>query len=253
MVYRVQDEFKADRHYIIKPTGLEATKGADRFRFPGQFTLTVEVERNPPDSYVRSFTSKPPARRSTDDGGLQMFGAPGGTCREPARTTVGVYSVGRPRPDRRGVLAYPFLYLPNKELKENIRAKQEEIAKDKEHEDLIRKDLPRWEAARKISLPSNQDVARVEYSKRIRDLAVQDCGFSTETTVKMIETGGGAINLPGMKNAKPVVTKLQCKLEGGRVDMQGLTKFLEAFYKMPLLHQIRTLTVSKPTTPAPAA
>jgi hypothetical protein len=48
---------------------------------------------------------------------------------------------------------------------------------------------------------------------------------------------------------KPVYTKLQFQA-AVKGDLATLVDFLERFYKLPLLHQIRNLTVTKPTSSA---
>jgi Tfp pilus assembly PilM family ATPase len=61
-----------DGHYRVEPKVLGRNTAADRFRFPQQFITRVEVEKLPPDKYVRRIT--PP---STDDTSATGFGDTG--------------------------------------------------------------------------------------------------------------------------------------------------------------------------------
>jgi len=68
-----------DGHYRVEPKVLGRNTAADRFRFPQQFTTRVEVEKLPPDKYVRKLT--PPSADDTratgfPDTGLDLGGPP---------------------------------------------------------------------------------------------------------------------------------------------------------------------------------
>ena len=52
-----------DGHYRVEPKVLGRNTAADRFRFPQQFTTRMEVEKLPPDKYVRRLT--PPSADDT--------------------------------------------------------------------------------------------------------------------------------------------------------------------------------------------
>jgi Tfp pilus assembly PilM family ATPase len=55
-----------DGHYRVEPKVLGRNTAADRFRFPQQFTTRVEVEKLPPDKYVRRLI--PPSADDTSTG-----------------------------------------------------------------------------------------------------------------------------------------------------------------------------------------
>jgi Tfp pilus assembly PilM family ATPase len=66
-----------DGHYRVEPKVLARNTAADRFRFPQQFTTRVEVEKLPPDKYVRRLT--PPSADDTTgfpDTGFDLGGPP---------------------------------------------------------------------------------------------------------------------------------------------------------------------------------
>lgn len=60
-----------DGHYRVEPKVLGRNTAADRFRFPQQFTARVEVEKLPPDKYVRRLS--PPSAEETSTGSSDNF------------------------------------------------------------------------------------------------------------------------------------------------------------------------------------
>jgi hypothetical protein len=60
-----------DGHYRVEPKVLGRNTAADRFRFPQQFTTRVEVEKLPPDKYVRRLT--PPSADDSSTGFPDTF------------------------------------------------------------------------------------------------------------------------------------------------------------------------------------
>src|SRR5262249_8511430 len=113
----------------------------------------------------------------------------------------------------------------------------------------VRKDQVRWDRARALSLPADPDVARVEYSKRVSEM-VKEAGFSPDTVVKTADVAAAPMAGPASRAAKPALTKISCKI-AARAERAAVVKFLEAFYKTPLLHQVRTMTLRRaPTTGA---
>lgn len=146
-----------------------------------------------------------------------------------------------------GIIAYPTLVVPIRERRERIKTVQDEIAKANETVEKVQRDQARWEKARALSLPADVDTAKVEYVKRIREL-LTGAGFAQETAAKMDDAApAAAVAGPTHRAAKPVLTRLTCTVTG-RADLSAVVRFLETFYKMPLLHQVRQLKVERPPT-----
>jgi Tfp pilus assembly PilM family ATPase len=52
-VNQLESRLVADGHYRVEPKTVSRNTGAERFRFPQQFAQRVEIEKIPPDKYVR--------------------------------------------------------------------------------------------------------------------------------------------------------------------------------------------------------
>jgi hypothetical protein len=123
--------------------------------------------------------------------------------------------------------------------------------------------LAKW---RGLSLPADVDMARREYENYLTEL-LRDSGFAPATltvTAKPVDTkssptisgrasgassdaqaaqGGGA-----RRGDLPVYTRLAYTVQG-RADLAHFVRMLERFYRTPLLHQIKNLTIQRPLTP----
>jgi hypothetical protein len=141
---------------------------------------------------------------------------------------------------------YQFLVKPLGEksrqlsgLLEDVETKQERIQKvmvDREH---VRKLLP-------LSLPADVDTARREYADELSKLA-RDAGFEAAAfpiQPKPVDTKSS----PQLPGKKPVYTRLEYHIPNARCDLATLVDFMERFYKLPLLHQIKTMIIQKPLT-----
>ena len=75
--YGKSAQFVKDGHYAVKPKKVgRNTTGQDRFqRFTQQFELPVEVEKIPPEKYVRRLNVAPPPRETAGGQGFD-FGFP---------------------------------------------------------------------------------------------------------------------------------------------------------------------------------
>jgi hypothetical protein len=145
-----------------------------------------------------------------------------------------------------GGLGFLFkeLYLtPLSERDQNIQALQEAIdTKKKERDQALadQKKLGRW---RRLSLPSDIDVARREYGKYLTDLLIHS-GFAGGTFTVTPQTLEKTAPTLGSKK-QPIYTKLTYKIQGpGRLE--NLVKMLEEFYKTGLLQQIKYLDLQQP-------
>jgi len=105
--------------------------------------------------------------------------------------------------------------------------------------DTVRKVLP-------MSLPADVNAARREYADELARLA-RDAGFEAGAFPIMAKEPDTKSS-PQLPNKKAAYTKLDYVVNGARGDLATLVDFMERFYKLPLLHQIKTLTIQRPLT-----
>src|SRR5438270_7449278 len=141
---------------------------------------------------------------------------------------------------------YQFLVKPLGEKSRRL-ADLEREKDDKEVRVLqIQKDQEKVKKLLPLSLPADVNAARRDYADELAKLA-REAGF---------ESGNFPIqpkepdtkSAPQLPNKKPAYTRLDYVVNGARGDLATLVDFMERFYKLPLLHQIKTLTVQKPLT-----
>jgi hypothetical protein len=140
---------------------------------------------------------------------------------------------------------YSLILGPIEELKAEAERVQDEIASKDAILTKLRADQVRVDAAKKRSLPANMDRARVEYGlmmhKLLRD-AGAPVGFSV-TPRDSLDTK----SVPELdpKTKKPAYSKLGFVIRMTKVDLGTVMKFLHAYYRLNLLHQITQLTITR--------
>ncbi len=110
--------------------------------------------------------------------------------------------------------------------------------------DAIEKGQERLKAARELSLPADMskstEVKNAEGDYQ-RILTKMLYNFGSKTSVKFKESATAA----GAKRPPMLHLIYEVKVFGNEIM---LTDFLEKFYRMPVLHRIKTLNVQRPTT-----
>ena len=140
-----------------------------------------------------------------------------------------------------GFMGYQVVLRPLQQKEKAIQALRDDVEKGETTLDEFTRNRPRLELMKKLSLPADQDVARSKYVEElIRLLRVSDFPESSTVTPKPVER---APTGPGAK--KPAFTRLQFDVQA-HGEEASLIEFLDHFYRTPLLHRIRTLTVNKP-------
>jgi len=117
--------------------------------------------------------------------------------------------------------------------------KELRLTRIREEQEKVKKLLP-------LSLPADVGAARRDYADELAKIA-REAGFESGAfpiTPKEPDTKSS----PQLPNKKPAYTRLDYVIPGARGDLATLVDFMERFYKLPLLHQIKTLTVQKPLT-----
>src|SRR5207244_733846 len=168
-----------------------------------------------------------------------------------------------------GFVGYQFYLQPMNAYARQISELEEQIGDRELDTNKIVAERKRLEPYAKISLPftpntqatadilRRTDVARGKYVEKLIDM-LQKSGFAS---IVVNDKKPENKSTPQFKNLKGVVTKgkdmsIYTRLEFN-VDAKGnlasLTKWMEQFYKLQLLHQIKNLIVTRPINPPPTA
>lgn len=140
-----------------------------------------------------------------------------------------------------GVFAYQFWYEPLRVRDAQIATLRDDIEKDTAARQKVLDNKPRWEKLRKISLPPDVTLAQVKYGEEL-DKLLRDSKFAPGFSIafKQTTTRSG----PTLPDKKPVYTPVQYIITA-KADVAAVTDFLERFYKLPLLHQVRNLSLQR--------
>lgn len=141
---------------------------------------------------------------------------------------------------------YQFLVKPLGEKSRQLSSLEDDRDAKQERIQKILKDREHVKGLQAVSLPADVDAARRDYadelSKLAREAGFEDGAFPINAKLADVKTS------PLLPNKKPVYTRLEYLVQNARCDLATLVDFMERFYKLPLLHQIKTLIVQKPLT-----
>jgi hypothetical protein len=146
-----------------------------------------------------------------------------------------------------GVLGYQFVLRPLQQKEKAAQTLREEIEKGDTTLMEFTKNRPRLELAKKESLPADVELARSKYVEElIRLLRTSDFPDSgQESSAVNSKPPEKIASGPGAK--KPPFQRLQFDVQC-HGEETSLIEFLDRFYRTPLLHRIRTLTINKAST-----
>jgi hypothetical protein len=160
---------------------------------------------------------------------------------------------------------YQFVYAPIRDKKLLINNLVEDIDQRKIRQARIEKRQPDLEKWKKLSLPPDKeektkvaeavvpgrtptetaraDLAQGAYEDWLNN-TLKAAGYAL-TDVAITPRKPDAKNVPQLSTKKPIYTRVQfsVQLKG---DLASLVDFMDRFYKVALLHQIRNLTITKP-------
>ena len=146
-----------------------------------------------------------------------------------------------------GVVGYQFIWSPLQEKNAKIHAMQKDVDDVKEKKTKLEKDLKHFDlVTRTWSLPENESLSSLAYVELLRALLKK--AEVTEPRI-MPKKPDSTTNVPRLAQRKPAYTRLGFTITA-KGDEPALICFLRDFYRQPLLHEIRTLNVSKPTEAA---
>lgn len=149
-------------------------------------------------------------------------------------------------------LGYFFVYQPYQEARTAEDALDAEIEDLRGKADELNKTAKKLAAARALSLPADEALARREYTvalERMIEAAGVPKGYSI--TSKPVDNGARAV--PQLGKDKPVYTRVAYELIFKKTDMWAVKDFLKAYYEFGLMHQITAITIKKEDEPGAKA
>ena len=145
-----------------------------------------------------------------------------------------------------GFLGYQFVYRPLRDRDQSIAQLEKEI---KERDDRLwqirSSDLPRLQLARERSLPKDVDFARREYEIELSGL-LRKSEFSP-SAITIVPRPPETKTSPTVVGKKPAYTKLTFVVQV-RGELVNLVDFMQNFYKLQLLQQVRNISIQRTST-----
>jgi len=142
-----------------------------------------------------------------------------------------------------GYCVYRFYLTPLHEREKSIRSMEDEMDKTQESIDAVLAKKPKLDRWRQLSLPADTDKASREYGTFLNELG-RKSGFATGLFT-VVPTPPEVKTSPALPGKGPVYTKYTFKIIA-HGTLENLVQMLEDFYSTSLLHQIKTLLISRP-------
>jgi len=142
-----------------------------------------------------------------------------------------------------GFLGYQFIWSPIQDRNKQIANLREEISEREKRVTEITEQLPRYNQLRKLSLPADVDLARREYEMQLSGL-LRRADFPA-SAITITPRPADVKTAPPLSGKKPAYTKLAFVVQV-KGELASFVDFLDQFYRQPLLHQIKLLTVTRP-------
>lgn len=145
-----------------------------------------------------------------------------------------------------GFLAHQFVYSPWKRENERIAKLREEVSELEDKKLAVQDQQREYETVtRKRSLPADVGLARSEYLRFLEHMLRKAEFASASLTITAREPDTKSAETIAPK--KPAYTLLSYDV-AVKGDMVSVVDFLHNFYRQPLLHQVRKVTLTKPST-----
>jgi hypothetical protein len=146
-----------------------------------------------------------------------------------------------------GLMVYQFIAAPLRDRSRTIGRIKSEIAEKEARRDQILADKPKLELWRKQSLPADVGLARMDYEKYLQKL-FKESGFEGTTIIPGKLDSRTATTVPGKKEQSFTPLTFTVEVNG---ELADLVEFLEHFYRTPLLHEIKSMSISRPINNLP--
>jgi hypothetical protein len=142
-------------------------------------------------------------------------------------------------------LAYQLYWSPMTDAQDAIVRLETDLANrqlDIDRAEMRVRQLNKW---RKLSLPRDVNFSWLEYEQFLTKL-VKNANFA-DTLVN--PQGQPDTRGPALKNKQPIYTRLTYTING-RATLGNIVSFLEQFHKVPLLHRVKSLQITRFSTGA---
>jgi hypothetical protein len=141
---------------------------------------------------------------------------------------------------------YQLFWVPFSERRANLTRLRDEGEAKQQRIIKILEDRGRLQRARQLSLPLDVNLARVEY-QRFLDELLRKNKFGG---ISVAERGkADSRNVPTTTNKVPVYTRVTFSAQG-RANLSSIVAMLQGFYRTPLMHQVKRLSIHRPATAA---
>jgi hypothetical protein len=140
-------------------------------------------------------------------------------------------------------LYYKTFVAPLQDLDASMVTLQQDVENKEERVERINRAKGRLERWRQLSLPSQLDFSQREYEIYLSGL-LQDSGFPPTRQImpKTPEKSSQVIAGKG-----PIYLRLPFTIQA-KATLASLVDMLERFYRTPLLHQVKRLSIGRPST-----
>jgi hypothetical protein len=142
-----------------------------------------------------------------------------------------------------GFAAYQFYLSPMKAKRTSLADLRKEELTKLERVKKILDQRPQVERYKQESLPGDIDVAKLKYTRFLKDLLETSNFHNINVTSRAKENRGA----PTLANKTPIYTPLSFSVSGN-ANLESLVTMLESFYRKGLMHQIKTLDIKRPLT-----
>ena len=144
-------------------------------------------------------------------------------------------------------VGYAFVYQPIQDKNRAALALDSEIAKKQEDYDKIKAEKQRLDVMKQRSLPPDLAIAKREYSEMMSRLLQQ---AKVPSNLRVRELGTDNTGTPVLAAKKLAYTKVAFEITFEKADMWAIQDFLQAYYKLDLLHQITLFEIKTDAQPA---
>lgn len=142
-----------------------------------------------------------------------------------------------------GFFGYQFYLVPMRERETRIADLRRDVDIQQAKVDAVHAQAQAMKKIKKISLPANVDQARREYGEEIEKM-LRASGFEAGS-ISVLPKQPETRTSPAFANKKPIYTKLPFTVTA-KGDLTSIIDWMERFYKLKLLHQIKNLTIQMP-------
>jgi hypothetical protein len=142
-----------------------------------------------------------------------------------------------------GFFGYTFYLVPMRERETRISDLRRDVDGLEARVEVIHAQQAKLDKMRKVSLPRNIDQARRAYGEEIEKM-LRASGFEAGSFSVLPKQPETRTN-PTFANKKPIYTKLPFDVTA-KGDLASIVDWMERFYKLSLLHQIRKITLQLP-------